>query len=141
MRKLVMLAAILAATPAAAAPVCEAQPVTDGSVHGIRAVELPLVSGVLVTKVTPDSPASCAGVRAGDWILAVDDTRIDDDDDLERTLGASGTSARLEVRRPGGTTTLSIAGASSNDVPKQLSIKQLMNDWIRALMPRDKTSA
>ena len=141
MRKLVMLAAILAATPVAADPVCEPKPVTDGSVHGIRAIGVPLIPGVLVTKVTPDSAASCAGVRPGDWILEVNDTRIDDDDDLERALGSHAASARLEVRRPAGTTTLSLAGASNAEASKQLSLKQLMTDWIRALMPRANKSA
>lgn len=56
MRSLMMLAAILLASPAMAAPTCESKPVVDGSVHGIRAVDVPIVPGMLVTKITPDSP-------------------------------------------------------------------------------------
>ena len=134
MRSLAMLAAILVASPATAAPTCEPKPVFDGSLHGIRAVDLPIIPGVLVKDVTPDSAASCAGLRAGDWILAANGARIDDDRDLERALDKS--TAELEVWRPTGKTTLTMTGTS-----QKFSIMKLMNDWIRALLPRETKSA
>ena len=43
--------------------------------------------GVLVTSVGTDSPASKAGIRAGDVITAVDGEKIDNAGDLSRALG------------------------------------------------------
>ena len=43
--------------------------------------------GVLVTSVSSDSPASKAGIRAGDVITAVDGEKIENAGDLSRALG------------------------------------------------------
>ena len=71
--------------------------------------------GVLVSRVTPDSPAEKAGLKAGDVIVAVDGDRVRDTDDLvdelrdkdgEVTLGIvrdkkeSNLKATLEDARP-----------------------------------------
>jgi len=88
--------------------------------------------------VTPDSPASCAGVRAGDFILAANGTRIDDAGDLERALGKLAPSAQLDVWRPSGTAKLTLTAA---DTSRKVSIIKLMTDWIRALLPRETKSA
>jgi serine protease Do len=57
--------------------------------------------GALINGVVPDGPADKAGVRAGDVITAVDDTRIREGHDLLRTVLRHdvGERLKLEVRR------------------------------------------
>ncbi len=43
-------------------------------------------NGVLVAEVVPDSPAEEAGLKAGDVILSVDGKKIEDAEDLSRTI-------------------------------------------------------
>ncbi|ANQ83185.1 serine protease MucD [Azoarcus olearius] len=64
---------------------------------------LPDARGALVANVEPDSAADKAGVKAGDVVLAVDGTRINDSADLPRIIGDKrpGTRVRLEVWRDG----------------------------------------
>lgn len=62
--------------------------------------------GALVTQVLDDTPASRAGVRAGDVILSVDGRQVDDADDLRQELGRSEGTTRLEVSRRGTRRTL-----------------------------------
>jgi S1-C subfamily serine protease len=51
-----------------------------------RANQLAVTSGVLVVSVEPDSPATTAGLREGDVILAVDGAAVNGIDDLLRLL-------------------------------------------------------
>jgi len=62
--------------------------------------------GALVTEVLDDTPASRAGVRAGDVILSVDGRAVDDAADLRQELGKSEGATRIEVSRRGTRRTL-----------------------------------
>jgi serine protease Do len=55
--------------------------------------------GVLVSEVTPDSPAAKAGVKAGDIVLEVDGRKVDDTGDVARAVGmtAPGRHAKLTL--------------------------------------------
>jgi serine protease Do len=72
-------------------------------------VDLESARGALVTQLTDDSPGGKAGLKAGDIILSVDDTKIDDAISLSRTIAskAPGTEVELTVWRDGGEITLS----------------------------------
>jgi Do/DeqQ family serine protease len=63
----------------------------------------PDASGVLVTGVTPGSPAARAGVRRGDILLDVDRQPVADAGSLASALelGGPGTPALLRIYRPG----------------------------------------
>ena len=54
----------------------------------VRFHRLPLETGILVVSVEPGSPASAAGVREGDIIIACGETPVSGIDDLHRLLTA-----------------------------------------------------
>jgi serine protease Do len=54
--------------------------------------------GVLVTSVVVDSPAAKAGLAAGDVIVAIDDQKIADSEDLIRALGDKRDEQMLNVQ-------------------------------------------
>lgn len=59
-----------------------------------------LVGSVLISGVSPDSPAQEAGLRSGDTILSVDGHRVDNTADLlRRVMKNLGKSTELTVRR------------------------------------------
>jgi len=60
--------------------------------------------GVEIVEVVADSPASRAGLRAEDLIVAVDDTPVEGVDDLMRVMSGDliGSPVRLDVIREGG---------------------------------------
>lgn len=62
----------------------------------------PPVSGVLILSVEAGSPAERAGLRAGDWITAVDGQGLGPGDDLAERIGAHrpGDTIRLTLWRP-----------------------------------------
>jgi hypothetical protein len=66
-------------------------------------------SGVLVSKVLPDTAAAAAGVQVGDLILAVDGEAVAGPGELARAVSAHepGTTVSLEVLRDGRRETLS----------------------------------
>ena len=67
---------------------------------GIRALYRP--QGVEITQVAPGGPAAKGGLRAGDWIIAIDghDTRGAADGDVDLWIrGAEGTSVKVTVLR------------------------------------------
>lgn len=67
--------------------------------------------GALVNSVEPDSPASKAGMKAGDVILKFNGHAVEDSADLQRVVGATkpGTTVNLDVWREGATKTLTLA--------------------------------
>src|SRR6266699_1266755 len=67
----------------------------------IRFYDLPQESGVIVSAVTPDSPAQRAGLREGDVIVALDGKAVAGVDDLHRLLTDAhvGVSSSLTVLR------------------------------------------
>jgi serine protease Do len=75
-----------------------------------RAHNLELASTVEVAEVQPDSPASTAGLLAGDRIVAFDKTPTASVDDLHRLLrhATPGTTAELEILRTGKKLTLEV---------------------------------
>jgi serine protease Do len=74
------------------------QPVTE---EIAKAMHLPHAEGALVAQVLPDSPASKAGVQAGDVITSFDGHPIAKAGDLPRQVAAAkvGSTGTLEVRR------------------------------------------
>ena len=100
--------------------------------------------GALINGVVPDGPADKAGVRAGDVITAVDDTRIREGHDLLRTVLRQGVGERvtLEVLRGEKSKKLSLVtgerpnekkGASSNTGAQGQSMLGLQ---LEAITPR-----
>ncbi|MBN2430344.1 MAG: PDZ domain-containing protein [Acidobacteria bacterium] len=55
-------------------------------------------TGVLITSVIKDSPAEKAGLRAGDVIVRIDDTAVENSGDLMAALQENDPSAVLKVR-------------------------------------------
>jgi serine protease Do len=76
------------------------QPVTPGLAQAFGLAE---VKGALVGDVTPNSPASRAGLAKGDVILALNGTPVRDSRDLRLKVAqmAPDTEAKLEVMRKG----------------------------------------
>ena len=68
-----------------------------------KALQLPEAQGALVAQVEPDSPASRAGLKAGDVITAVDGTAIHSPRELARVIADHhpGAEATLTARRDG----------------------------------------
>lgn len=74
----------------------------DTRLVGIGIQSYYLEQGVLLDQVAPDSPASEAGLRVGDYIIAIDgnDTRGAAEDDIDSWIrGEEGTQVRLTVLR------------------------------------------
>ncbi len=67
----------------------------------VRFHRLPLETGILVVSVEPGSPASAAGLREGDIIVACGETPVSGVDDLHRLLTADavGVAAQLMLLR------------------------------------------
>jgi serine protease Do len=68
-----------------------------------RAFNLPDARGALIGEVTPDSPASKAGLAQGDVITELDGERMDDSRELRLKIGqiAPGSAIKLKVIRGG----------------------------------------
>lgn len=62
----------------------------------------PPTGGALILSVAPGSPAERAGLRAGDWITAVDGQALSSGEDLANRISAHrpGDSIRLTIWRP-----------------------------------------
>ena len=76
---------------------------------------LAVQGGVLVTGVTPDSPAEQAGLRPRDIIIAIDNGVVGSVDDLLRQLTEDliGREAQLSILRAGTQQTLRVRPAES----------------------------
>ncbi|HLP89605.1 MAG TPA: HhoA/HhoB/HtrA family serine endopeptidase [Nostocaceae cyanobacterium] len=75
--------------------------------------EIPEVSGVLVMRVVPKSPAAAAGIRRGDVIVQVDDKPITSAEQLQNVVEDStlGQVLQVKVRRGNQTQVLSVRTA------------------------------
>jgi len=73
-----------------------------------EALELNARSGVLISDVTPGSPAEAAGIERGDVITHFNDEAVDSSARLRNLVAAAGTGAEFEVQliRDGRTRTL-----------------------------------
>ena len=80
-----------------------------------RVHQLAVTSGILVVSIEPGSPATAAGVREGDVILALADTLVSGIDELHRLLTADriGVPTKLIVLRGSGRRSLSVVPAES----------------------------
>lgn len=76
------------------------QPVTE---ELAQALGLPGPVGAIVAEVLPDSPAQVAGLKSGDVILSVNDTKVEAKRGLPTLIAAipTGKAARLAVLRSG----------------------------------------
>jgi len=74
-----------------------------------RALELPFERAVEVLSVEAAGPAAAAGVRAGDWVIALNDTPVRHMDDMHRLLGELPLGQTVEVRLVRGTHKLTVA--------------------------------
>jgi serine protease Do len=54
-------------------------------------------TGVLVSEVTPDSPAAKAGLKAGDIVLDVDGRKVDSPGDVARAVGLAAPGRRTKL--------------------------------------------
>jgi serine protease Do len=89
----------------------ETQPVTASLAP---ALHLKADGGALVAAVTPDSPASKAGLQPGDVIRSVNGTAVKTPGDLARDVAGiqPGKAATLDVLRDGSSKTISVQVAS-----------------------------
>jgi len=77
------------------------------------AVEIPEVSGVLVVRVVPNSPAATAGVRRGDVILQVDGEPITTAEQLQGVVEDSRLGQVLQIKVQRGTQTQQLSVRTS----------------------------
>ena len=84
---------------------------------------LPEAVGAIITEVEPDSAADRGGLQAGDWVMALDGTRLDLDRALTELLWRyrGGDTITLTIRRGGETletdVTLDAAPVSRSETP------------------------
>ena len=69
---------------------------------------VPEVTGVLVMRVLPNTPAEAAGIRRGDVILAVNDQQITDAAQLQSLVENSGLNSNLQFKLQRGDRTLKL---------------------------------
>jgi serine protease Do len=83
------------------------QPVTS---EVADALGLKQAAGALVDEPQPDSPAAKAGIKAGDVIVSVDGTSVQDSRELAQRIGtmSPGSSIRLGVMRDGKEQTMTV---------------------------------
>jgi serine protease Do len=75
-----------------------------------KSLGLPEAKGALVSNVTPDTPASKAGLKEGDLIVSINGAQVEDQRDLTRKIGGLtvGKPARLDYLRDGRRQTTSV---------------------------------
>ncbi|MEO1067038.1 MAG: Do family serine endopeptidase [Pseudomonadota bacterium] len=103
-------------------------------------------SGALVTVPQDGSPASKAGVRAGDTIVAVNGQPIDDPKDLSRRIAglSPGTDVDLTVFRDGKSTTITVKlgelperQQAAAPAPAEPAVPTMMDEFGLELKPAD----
>ncbi|MBC7186113.1 MAG: DegQ family serine endoprotease [Calditrichaeota bacterium] len=87
-----------------------------------KALKMDSPRGVVVSEVAQGSPAEKAGIKEGDVILAVDDTPVDNPDQLSTRIAstAPGTQVTLTVNRKGSTRQVSV---KLGTLPEEGSVK------------------
>jgi len=91
--------------------------------------------GALVRSVVDDSPARRAGMKAGDVIIRVNEERIENSEDLVRTIrGLNDGPARITVVRRGGTQTLTANIAPRAESPNVMRFQGPRSTRERTLM-------
>ena len=110
-----------------------------------KSLGLSSVHGAIVAQVTPDSPASRAGVRQGDVILTLNGQAINDSNDLRNRISsmAPGSRVDLGIQRDNRSETLtatltevapvSTSGTPASSTPK--STEQALGMSLQALTP------
>jgi serine protease Do len=93
-----------------------------------KALSLPKDQGALVAQVMSDSPASKAGLKAGDVITAYNGHAIRSANDLPQIVAATpvGQTATVEVLRDGKPLTLSVQVAA---MPEPRELTAMANPW------------
>jgi S1-C subfamily serine protease len=78
---------------------------------------VPEVTGVIVVKVLPNTPAAKSGIRRGDVITAIDGADVTSAEDLQRTVENSrlGQALKVEVHRADKTQTITIKTGELQD--------------------------
>ncbi len=78
-------------------------------------------AGALVANVTPNSPASNAGLKTGDVIVSVDGQPVDDPNAFDYRFGtkALGGTAQIAILRGGRETTVSVALQTAPETPRE----------------------
>ncbi|HEY6359108.1 MAG TPA: Do family serine endopeptidase, partial [Vicinamibacterales bacterium] len=109
-----------------------------------KSLGLPSVHGAIVADVTPDSPASKAGVRQGDVILKVNGEAITDGNDLRNRISSMspGSHVDLGIQRNGQqeTLTATLSEASPATTPETSSAapksaEQALGMTLQAMTP------
>jgi serine protease Do len=111
-----------------------------------KSLGLSSVHGAIVAQVTPDSPASKAGIRQGDVILKVNGEAINDSNDLRNRISAMapGSHVDLSIERDGQSETLPLTLSetspattsrtpASSSTPK--STEQALGMTVQAMTP------
>ncbi len=113
--------------------------------------------GALVSNVTPDTPASKAGLKEGDLIVSINGAEVEDQRDLTRKIGGLtvGKPARLDYLRDGRRQTTSVVLAERptaqqlagldrsgrmppRDAPTQPQKASALGMDLRAIAPQDR---
>ncbi len=77
--------------------------------------------GALVTQVTPDSPATRAGLRSGDLIVTLDGQEIEDSNAFDYRFATKmiGGTSRIRLQRAGREMTVTIALEAAPELPRE----------------------
>lgn len=87
----------------------------ESSFVGIGVQYVELDGNIFVVKVLEDSPALAAGIRAGDWIVAIDGERCQDhaiDEMVDMIKGEEGSTVQITILRDDQETTLTVQRAA-----------------------------
>jgi serine protease Do len=96
----------------------QVQPVTSGIAESLG---MKKAAGALVDEAKPDTPATQAGLRAGDVITAVNGNAIKDSRALARQVStmAPGNSVKLDILRNGESKTITVTLATMPNEPRK----------------------
>lgn len=78
---------------------------------------VPEITGVIVVKVLPNTPAAKSGIRRGDVITAIDGAAVQSAEDLQRTVENSrlGQSLKVEIHRADKTQSITVKTGELQD--------------------------